>query len=155
MDIDYSKTNISNMARMFGVHRHTVRSKIEKAGIKSVDKHKGAPIYLVSEVAQAIYGNEVYNEDGEIDPEALSPSEQRDYWHAKQKKLDFLASIKTYTHQSEVTAEFAELAKRLKETIQSYPDIAETEQGASPQEVERLILLCDSLQEKIYVEFKD
>lgn len=156
MDMDYSRANITNLAKMFGLNRTTVRSKIEKTAIQPVNQVRGVPVYLVSEVAQLIYGMSAGNRDDEIlDPDTLEPSQQRDYWHAKQKKQDYLASIKAYLHQDDVRREIADLASRIKETIQSYPDRAEAESGASPKEVERLIVLCDGLQFQIYSEFLD
>jgi hypothetical protein len=155
--IDYSKANLSTLGKMFGMDRKTVKNRIEKAVLKPADKVKGKPVYLVSEVAQIIYGVVPSDDDDEvfIDPEKLHPGDAKDYWMAKLKRLEFFAAEKTYSSQQDVRDEFSSLASRLKETIQSFPDKAETELAATPKEIVRLILLCDSLQAQLYSEYLD
>lgn len=146
---DPSLANISELAAMFGKGRSTVRASIEKSCIKVGGKEKGNNLFKIAEVAQVLYGSASYDEAGEIDPATLKPSERKDYWIAQQKEMDFKIQIREYVPAQDVRRDYKQLQDSLKQKIQSYPDILERDEGATPKEIERIILLCDRLQRSL------
>jgi len=143
---DQSLANISQLASMFGMGRTTIRTNIEKSCLKASGSYKGNNLFKISEVAKTIYGAAQFLGDGEgIDPSALTPSELKDYWTAQHKEVDYKVHIREYLSKDEVRRDYKQLQDSLKEKVQSFPDILERDQGATADEVERMVTLCDKL----------
>lgn len=143
---DPSLANISELAVMFGKGRQTIRTKIQKSCIAPASKEGQTKLYRISEVAQALYAINAEVSDEDLDPESLRPSEQKDYWIAKHKELDFKARVKEYVLAEDVRKDYKLLQDNLKQQIQSFPDRLERDHGLKNEEVERMIGLCDQLQ---------
>lgn len=143
---DPSLANISELAAMFGKGRGTIRSAIEKSCIQKAGADRGNNLFKIAEVAAVLYGAANYDESGAIDPATLRPTERKDYWIAQQKELEFKVKIRDYVLAQDVRKDYKQLQDSLKQKIQSFPDILERDEGATPLEIERIIGLCDRLQ---------
>lgn len=144
MRLEEGLANVSELAKLLGFDRRTIKSRIDESALKPIDKVGKSNLYRVSEVAQAIYGG--IKNSSSLDPEEMSPSERRDYWHARQKELDYCVAIKKYISAEDVRKDYAQLIDSISEKIQSYPDVCERDFSATTDEVERLLFLCDQLQ---------
>jgi Protein of unknown function (DUF1441) len=143
--IDPSQANISRLALMFQLGRDTVRRKVELGGCIPTATVGQTRYYSISDAARACFGAEPSQESEITDPSLLKPSEQKDYWMAKQKELEYNREIGRFLHQDEVRSTFRELAEALNDKIQSYPDILERDEGLSPKQVDAMVRLCDKL----------
>lgn len=153
---DPSVANISQLAAMFGMGRATVRSSIEKYCLRPAKVIKGTNHYKIAEVAQTLYGaTSIKGKEGGIDPDLLGPSELKDYWMAQQKEMDFKIKIREYLSAHEVRKDYKQLQDSLKEKIQSFPDILERDEGVQPEDIERIITLCDRLMKSLHTVWDD
>ena len=143
-DIDPTQANLSRLALYFGVGRDTIRKKIELSGVQPSASYGNTRYYKISDAARACFGSDE-TASCASDPADMKPSEQRDYWMAKQKELEYKQSISEFLHQNDVRDTFRELAETLSDKIQSYPDILERDEGLAPKDVDRMVKLCDKL----------
>lgn len=154
--IDPSQANISRLATYFQMDRGTIRKKIEASGIAPVKTFGQTRYYSIADAARACFGGDGFMEGGpEGDIENYRPSEQKDYWIAKQKELEYKRSIGEFLHQDDVRDTFRELAETLNDKIQSQPDILERDEALTPKEVDRMVQLCDKLSKALYEVFAE
>lgn len=130
---------------MFQLGRDTVRKKVELGGVVPSTTVGQTRYYKIGDAAKACFGADPSHDGPITDPSELKPSEQKDYWMAKQKELEYNREIGVFLHQDDVRATFRELAEALNDKIQSYPDILERDEGLSPKQVDAMVRLCDKL----------
>lgn len=151
--IDPAEANISRLATYFQMGRDTVRRKIERAGIKASSTIGQTRYYMIADAAKACFGVDQSKDEDLVDPKLLRPSEQKDYWMAKQRELEYNREIGVFVHQDDVRATFRELAESINNKIQSYPDILERDEGLAPKEVDAMVKLCDMLSQVMHEAF--
>jgi len=152
--IDPTQANLSRLAIYFQLGRDTIRKKLELACIIPTTTIGQAKYYSIADAATAVFGaTDIYS--AASDPDELKPSDQKDYWMAKQRELEYKQSIGTFLHQDDVRASFRALAESLSEKIQSFPDVLERDEGLEPRDVDRMIKLCDRLSITLHDAFSE
>lgn len=138
--------NITELHRLLGKDRKTIRQYIDRHGIQPAGSRKSTPVYRVSDVCQALYGSAGSNAECDLDPNKMEPMDRKAFYESEIKRLAFEKEIRILVSKDDARQDYLHLAKSLAQSVMSYPDRAERDYGASPQEVERLIFLCDELQ---------
>lgn len=147
--VDPSLANITRLAVYFELGRDTIRKRLEAAGVSPAQEIGQTRYFKISEAAQACFG-EVGRFNPGADAENLTPSEEKDYWMARLKEVEFKRTISEYVEATEVRKEFKALYETIDQVIQSYPDILERDEGLPPKEVDSMVRLCDQLSKTIY-----
>lgn len=148
---DDCKWNISTLATVAGLHRDTVRKRINEAGLKQAGKKGNSPTYHASEAMQAIFANQVVATEGN-DPTRLPPKDRLHHWQAESERVKFAQTIKELVPAPEVRDDLAEVLKTVAGFFESLPDKLERKRLFSPVQLETIETLCDEFREVLYEE---
>jgi len=133
--------NITSIGLLLQMHRNTVRRYIQVNNIEP-ETFGGNPEYDFAKVARAIYSQQVLVSK---DPDVMNPDEMNKYFMALSRKLSYQKEAGEACRVSEVRETAAAVIKALSEAIKSFPDVAERDHGASPENLVLIDKLCNIL----------
>lgn len=147
---DY-KFNLSTLALMFGVHRDTLRKRLQEASVSPVGKRGNAPIYDAADAAQACFAQQTINADS-LDPDKLDPKSRKEWYQSENERLKFQESVGDLIPCGEVRDEYAEMVKRVAAFFDSLPDKMERKRLFTPAQLEALESTCDEMRNFLHRE---
>ena len=143
--------NTTKIGKAFGLHRDTVRRKLQDAGVEPVAKQANAPLYALEDVGPALFGS-IVQSDPDIDPSRMHPKDRKDWYQSENERLKFEKDQRHLVPDDEVAREFAILVKAVANGLDSLPDELERECGLSPEALEMVQSKIDAMRETIYGE---
>ncbi|MGL4507881.1 MAG: DUF1441 family protein [Aeromonas sobria] len=148
------KWNVSQLARAFSLHRDTVRSRLNDAGVKPVGKKANAPIYLLAEAAEAIFAGTVVQGD-QADPSKLDPKSRKEWFQSENERLKFQTSVKELIPSADHRDNVAVTIKAVCSFFDSLPDKMERSRIFTPEQLEALEEECDKLRQQLHSELNE
>lgn len=85
-----------------------------------------------------------------MNPQELPVMLRKEYWEAENKRAKFMRDAGELWHTDDVLAVFAEAFKRIKTTMQVWPDDVERVAGLNRDQYNALIKLTDGLREELF-----
>ena len=145
------RANKAELAAWFGVSLPAVDAWIRR-GCPTVQRGaRGVPwVFDLLEVAQWRFGGLPAGDGEGIDPDSLSPTDQRAWWQARNEQLKHDEAAGNLIAAEDVHREFAGLAKLFTATADSLPDILERDAGIDPEAVQRVQEVMDGFREQVY-----
>ncbi|MGL5482063.1 MAG: DUF1441 family protein [Aeromonas veronii] len=152
---DAYKWNVSKLAEGFGLHRDTVRKRLNDAGIAPCGKRGNAPIYDLRDVGPALFGAQQVMVEGEIDPAKLAPKERLDWFRSESERLKFQQTTKTLIPDTEYRDDLAKTLKLVCAFFDSLPDKMERKRVFTREQLEELEKVADELRNQLHTELKE
>lgn len=85
-----------------------------------------------------------------MNPQELPVMLRKEYWEAENKRAKFMRDAGELWHTDDVLAVFSEAFKRIKTTMQVWPDDVERVAGLNRDQYNTLIKLTDGLREELF-----
>ncbi|MGL4755645.1 MAG: DUF1441 family protein [Aeromonadaceae bacterium] len=143
------KWNVSQLAKAFSLHRDTVRSRLNDAGVKPCGKKANAPLYLLAQAAEAIFAGSVVAGDA-ADPSKLDPKSRLDWYKSETERLRFQTSVKELITDSDHRDNIALTIKATASFFDSLPDRLERSRLFTPEQLEAVEVECDKMRNQLY-----
>lgn len=143
--------NVTKIGQAFGMHRDTVRRRLQDAGVEPVSRHGNQPLYALTDVGPALYGAASFPAEG-MDPAKLPPKDRKDWYQSENERLKFEKDQRHLVPDDEVAREMAILVKAVANGLDSLPDELERECGLTPEALEKVQAKIDAMRESIYGE---
>mgnify|MGYP000733881602 CR=1 FL=1 len=142
--------NITQLAEAFGLHRDTIRKRLNQVGVQAVCIRKNAALYLLKEAAPAIT-RQLSSNESEINPDKLSPGERKAWFDSENARLNFEEACGNLCESHEVAKVFADCFKAIVNPLDSLPDLLERKANLSPEQIELVISQVDNVREEMYL----
>ncbi|MGL5285666.1 MAG: DUF1441 family protein [Aeromonas sp.] len=152
-DDDY-RCNVSTIAKMTGLHRDTIRKRLNEAGVKPCGKVSNAPVYHLPDAMQAIFAQQVVSAD-RMDPDKLDPKGRLDWFKSEREKIALGREVKELIPSDEVRDDLARVLKTVAGFFESLPDKMERSRCFTPIQLEALEAACDDFREALYEEITE
>lgn len=143
--------NVTKLGKAFGLHRDTVRRRLQEAGVDPVAKQANAPLYSLEDVGPALFAQH-YSSGSEVDPEQMHPTDRRAWFQSENERLKFEKDQRHLVPDDEVAREMALIVKAVANGLDSLPDELERECGLTPEALDMVQSKIDALRESIYEE---
>ena len=144
------RLSISRLAGEFGMARETVSKRLRQAGIKPDGKRDGYAVYRLRDAAPALIDSAPTDEQGEVNPDRLSPEKRRAWYQSERERTELEAKagrlIPAVAHEAEVVR----ILGIVVQTFETLPDILERDEGLEPHLVERVQVVLDQQREHLY-----
>lgn len=128
----------------------TVKKRL--AGCKPKKREKGVDLYDLEEAMSYVVKPrfDVGEYIKTMNPQELPVMLRKEYWEAENKRAKFMRDAGELWHTDDVLAVFAEAFKRIKTTMQVWPDDVERVAGLNRDQYNALIRLTDGLREELH-----
>ncbi|MGL5775933.1 MAG: DUF1441 family protein [Aeromonas veronii] len=146
--------NVSQLAKAFSLHRDTVRSRLNDAGVKPVGKKSNAPLYLLAQAAEAIFAGSVVAGDA-ADPSKLDPKSRKEWFQSENERLKFQTTVKELVPAPEHRDNIASTVKVAVAFFDSLPDKLERTRLFTPEQLEALERECDITRNQLFEELEE
>lgn len=146
---DAYKWNISRMADAFGLHRDTIRKRLNDAGVKPCGKKANAPIYHLKDAAEAIFAGSTVTTDAQ-NPAKLDPKSRKEWYQSENERLKFQTTVKELIPEGEHRDNIATTIKAAVSFFDSLPDKMERERIFTPEQLEALEGVSDRMRNQLY-----
>ncbi|APU00739.1 hypothetical protein [Aeromonas phage Asp37] len=154
MSDDLYRWNLSQLAKAFGLHRDTIRTRINDAGVKPCGKKANASIYKLHEAAEAIFAGTTIAGD-QTDPAKLDPKSRKEWFQSENERLKFQEAIKELIKSGEHRDNIAKTLKSVASFFDSLPDRMERSRMFTPEQLEALEGECDKMRNQLYEELQE
>jgi len=129
--------SLSELSREFGVSRETVGKRLLNAGVVSLNKVGGHPVYPLGDSARAILELTARGFI-EINPDKLPPKERLDHFKAGREELALKRDMGLVVDADDARNEMAKLIKGVTRMLESLGDVLERDEGISPEVFKRI-----------------
>ncbi|MGL5589093.1 MAG: DUF1441 family protein [Aeromonas veronii] len=151
---DEYKENVSTIAKMAGLHRDTVRKRLNEAGINPCGKRGNAPIYRLAEAMQCLFASTVISADA-LDPNKLDPKGRLDWYRSESERVKFAQTVRELIPSAESRDEQSKTLKVVAAFFDSMPDKLERKRIFTPDQLEAVEKLCDEMRAQLYAELME
>lgn len=148
------KWNISRLADAFGLHRDTVRKRLNDAGVQPCGKKANSPLYHLPAAAEAIFAQQVIAGD-QTNPDKLDPKGRKDWYQSENERLKFQQLTKELIPTDEHRDNLASVLKLVCSFFDSLPDKMERERLFTPEQLEKLEKVSDDMRLRLYEELRE
>ncbi|MGY3887205.1 DUF1441 family protein [Aeromonas aquatica] len=153
--VDAYRWNISKMADAFGLHRDTIRRRLIDAGVKPCGKKGNAPIYHLADASPAIFASQSVQVSEVVKPERLGPKDRKEWFQSENERLKFEKEVRRVIPEEEHREGLAETLKVVCSFFDSLPDKMERTRMFTPEQLEQLEAVSDSMRNQLYFELKE
>ncbi len=140
--------NKAEIAEFFEISLPSVESWIRR-GMPVIQKGGRGISWQIDLLAVARWKFSPDDADSD-DPEDMSPKDRLDHWRGAREKTKHLEEQGELIPAHDVEQQIATVYKGIAQAIETFPDQAEREHGASPETVALLQDLGDKLRESLY-----
>lgn len=148
------KWNVSQLAKAFNLHRDTVRSRLNDAGVKPCGKKANAPLYLLAQAAEAIFAGSSVASDAS-DPSKLDPKSRKEWYQSENERLKFQTTVKDLIPCGEHRDNTATTIKVIASFFDSLPDKMERTRLFTPEQLEALEGVCDQQRNQLHYQLQE
>jgi hypothetical protein len=143
--------NISRIAQAFGLHRDTVRKRLNDAGVMPVNKVGNASVYRLREVGPALFREvQQVNQKRAYEVDTLDPKSRKEHYQSENERLKFMAAEQMLLPIEEHRAALALALKPVVSFFDSLPDRMERLRLFTPPQLEALQEACDDQRQLLY-----
>lgn len=138
------------LAGALTMDRKTVQKRLAKCPVKAKGQG-GFPIYdLAQAMSYLVKSNfDIADYMRTMNPSELPPMLKKEYWQAENSRALYMQRAGDLWHTDDVLAVFAEAFKRIKDTLQVFPDDLEREAGLKKEQYEYTQQRLDALREEL------
>lgn len=136
--------NISQLGRAFGLHRQTVRRRLEDAGIKPYDAWRGIRRYRIGAVARVLV-----TQEQACGPANMAPVQRRAWFQSEHARVDVALAQGRLVPAGDFHRELASIAKNIASLFETLPDELERA-GYDPDALDRVEAWGDRQRERMY-----
>jgi hypothetical protein len=147
--------NITRIAQAFGVSRDTVRKRLNAAGVSSVKKVKGVPLYPLPDVGPALFAGEANVMPTEYKPNELHPKDRKDYFQSEIARLTVEEKTKQLIPVEDVRADQVRTFKANVAFFEGLTDKMERTRLFNPEQLDALERATDTFRDQLYNELMD
>lgn len=140
--------NITRLAEAFGLHRETVRKRLNAASVVPSGVRNGANVYSLKDAGPAIFADMVLG--GDLDPDTLPPTERKAWYQSENERVKLEQELRQLVRVEEAHREMSTIAKAVTTTLESLPDILERDCGIDADSVARVQEIIDSMRQQLY-----
>lgn len=140
--------NITRLAEAFGLHRETVRKRLNAAGVVPAGVRNGANVYALKDAGPAVFADMVLG--GDSDPDQLPPTERRAWYQSENERIKLEQELRQLVRSEEAHREMSTIAKAVTTTLESLPDILERDCGIDAESVARVQDVIDGIRQQLY-----
>lgn len=140
--------NITRLAEAFGLHRETVRKRLNAANVAPSGIRNGINVYAIKDAAPAIFADVVLGGDG--DPDTLPPTERRAWYQSENERVKLEQELRQLVRVEDAHREMSSIAKAVTTTLESLPDILERDCGIDAESVARVQDVIDGIRAQLY-----
>lgn len=140
--------NLTRLADAFGMHRDTVRKRLNAAGVIPSGTRNGANIYALKDAGPAIFAEVVLG--GDSDPDSLPPTERKAWYQSENERVKLELELRELVRAEEVHQEMSRLAKAVASSLDSLSDMLERDAGLPPESIILVEKVTDALREQMY-----
>lgn len=146
--------NISSLSRAFGLHRDTVRKRLNAARVKPVKKLKSTDVYALADVGPALFGQEHRADDDEDihDPSKMAPKDRKDFFQSERERLKFETEIGELIPDAHYRLDLSEVLKKVVSFFESMPDKMERKRVFKPEQLEQLEKMSDDFRNELHLQ---
>lgn len=150
------KWNVSALARAFNLHRDTVRSRLNDAGVKPAGRKANAPLYLLAQAAEAIFAGSSVNSVGDLhDPSKMDPKSRKEFYQSENERLKYQTTVKDLIPCGEHRDNTATTIKVIASFFDSLPDKMERTRLFTPEQLEALEGVCDQQRNQLHYQLQE
>lgn len=142
--------NLTRLAEGLGFHRDTIRTRLNSAGVKPVDRKGNAPLFRLQEVAEVMFASSVVNGAGDWDPEKLPPKERLDYYKGSREKTALEVTNRQLIPDHEYRDDLAKTLKAVAGFFDSLPDKMERTRLFTPEQLEQIEKVSDEFRLQLH-----
>ena len=146
---DGIRLSVTAMAREFGCTRETVLKRLSAFNVRPDGDRPGHQVYRLREAARAILlvGTD---EEGNQDPEKMSPKDRLDHYKAGREKLKLAEESRRLVPVEEARAELAQVVKSTVRLLDTLPDILDRDCHIGHQAIVRVEAALDAVRTELY-----
>lgn len=137
---------LSQYARAFGVHYETLRRCLLEHSVAPAGRVRGHAVYTL----RAVYRALTAGADVTIDPDRLSPMQQRAYWQARNERQRYEVARGRLVDVVDVEQTMGQLFQILVRGLETLPDRAERDRGIDAQTLAWLDGQIGRIREELY-----
>lgn len=142
--------SLRRLAAEFGLARDTVARRVRDAGLRPSGERKGYPVYRIRDVAPLLVDRAIYDQDGNVDPDKLSPEKRRAWFQSENERIDLEVRAGSLIPALEHERDMARLVGIVVQVFETLPDILERDEGLEPHQVDRVQQTLDKVRERLY-----
>ncbi len=146
---DGIRLSVTAMAREFGCTRETVLKRLSAFGVKPDGDRPGHQVYRLRDAARAILlvGSD---EEGNPDPEKMSPKDRLDHYKAGRERLKLAEESRQLVPVEEARAELAQVVKSTVRLLDTLPDILDRDCHIGHKAIVRVEGALDGVRAELY-----
>lgn len=144
--------SMSALSRELGMTRETIANRLRAAKVEPSGTKDGYPVYRLKDALRALLHT---TEDGEVDPDKLTPFERKAYYQAATEKLRYLTETGELIPRIEVEQTMARFIKVIVQGLETLPDVFERDCGATPAMLVKSEKEIDRLRDHLYTELME
>lgn len=140
--------NITRLADAFGLHRDTVRKRLNANGVVPSGVRNGANVYALKDAGPAIFGESFAGAGA--DPDELPPQDRKAWYQSENERVKLELELRQLVRAEEVHREMSKLAKAVASSLDSLADMLERDAGLQPETIQLVEQTTDALREQMY-----
>lgn len=137
------------LAHLFELDHRTVKKRLLAADLAPESERNGTPVYRLKEAAAYLVLRPALA-DGTIDPTKLAPRELAYWEQAQHTRVRREALQGTLLPAEDCRDQLAWMAKTILPLLETLPEIAERDAGATPQQRELFETVINTVRQQIY-----
>ncbi|HCB8126564.1 TPA: DUF1441 family protein [Escherichia coli] len=145
-ELKNSRLNINQIASLTDLHRQTVAARLSGVPLAPGSNPK-LKLYSVVDILTTLLTRTT--DPAKINVDELLPTDRKAWFQSERERLKFEIETATLIPASDVTREFATMAKAVVQVLETLPDILERDCGLHPAAVARVQTIIDDLRDQI------
>ncbi|EDS7046627.1 DUF1441 family protein [Salmonella enterica subsp. enterica serovar Wangata] len=145
-ELKNSRLNINQIASLTDLHRQTVAARLSGVPLAPGSNPK-LKLYSVVDILTTLLTRST--DPSRVNVDELQPTDRKAWFQSERERLKFEIETSTLIPASDVTREFATLAKAVVQALETLPDILERDCGLQPLAVTRVQAIIDDLRDQI------
>lgn len=140
--------NLTKLSDALGLHRDTIRKRIQAAGVVPAGVRNNANIYALKDVARAVFSDLT---TGDVqDPNSMIPTDRKAWYQSETERVKLEQELRHLIRAEEVSREMAILAKAVAGGLDVIPDILERECGLNANAIMKVSDSIDNIRQQLY-----
>ena len=140
------RLNINQLAALTNLHRQTVASRLSNVE-PAPGSNSRLKLYSVLDILRELLGRTTTPELVAVDK--MTPPDRKAWFQSERERLKFQQETGELIPASEVSREFASMAKAVVQVLETLPDILERDCAMTPSAVVRVQKVIDDLRDQI------
>jgi hypothetical protein len=140
--------NLTKLSDALGLHRDTIRKRIQAAGVVPAGVRNNANIYALKDVARAVFSDLTTGDTQ--DPDQMLPTDRKAWFQSETERVKLEKELRQLIPADEAHREMAVLAKAVANGLDVIPDMLERDCGLNADAVMRVCDSIDVIRQQLY-----